>query len=102
MSGMDRLTEDTLEKWVESLDEKAFWEGPVTFESYQLSELHSIASELLAHRRALQPAPAPSDGLREAAQAALDAWVQDDLDVGQAMHKLDAALSASPAQEGGK
>ena len=51
MSGMDRLTEA-------ELLERAAWPNA-------LAEAR-MAREILAHRRASQAAPAPSDGLREA------------------------------------
>lgn len=62
MSGMDRLTElqvsnQTLE-WLLSSESGSF--------EMDASAAQSMARELLAHRRASQAAPAPSDGLREA------------------------------------
>ena len=55
MSGMDRLTDELLEHYLR-------------YGSYYEK---SMARELLAHRRASQAAPAPSDGLREAAATIL-------------------------------
>lgn len=45
------LTDHTLNKWAELLDERAFWEGPTTLERYELAELHSMARELIQVRR---------------------------------------------------
>ena len=58
MSGMNRLTDTEVNAWANHGDAHA----------------QSMARELLAHRRASQAAPAPSDGLREAAQALVDRW----------------------------
>ena len=58
MSGMDRLTIDDLEYW----------------EEYGDYDAKLMARELLAHRRASQAAPAPSDGLREALETIRDGY----------------------------
>ena len=54
MSGMDRLTDELLEAYAAG-----------KWKSYERDNI-AMARELLAHRRASQAAPAPSDGLREA------------------------------------
>lgn len=93
-------------------------------DSLHASEIAAMARELLAHRRASQSAPAPSDGLREAAErleracdtiaglrtremylVMVDAGqtnALDELDFArqQVRRHLRAAISASPAQEG--
>lgn len=60
MSGMDRLPDEELVDVING--------GRMFQSAYE-----DMARELLAHRRASQAAPAPSDGLREAAQTLLDA-----------------------------
>ena len=127
MSGMDRLPDSILEDTIQHATAPLY---------------AAMARELLAHRRASQAAPAPSDGLREAleecdccvdglqadgetpcpyctkpkvpiadaAQALLEAHQSGAWPVGQGrtlqqvatiIDALHAALSASPAQEGG-
>ena len=95
MSGMDRLTD-------EALEQLAQYPGMIA----------AMARELLAHRRALHAAPAPSDGLREAVEAlqfdsneltgpgnALrGGWM---LAIKAVLDLLDGR-AASPAQEGGE
>ena len=58
MSGMDRLSDDKLKRMADGLFN--------ALEMQLLDDLGSMARELLAHRRASQAAPAPSDALREA------------------------------------
>ena len=60
MSGMDRLDDAALESIVHGNS------------ICTMAHVQRMARELLAHRRASQAAPAPSDGLREAAEVA--AW----------------------------
>lgn len=58
MSGMDRLDDAALESIVHGNS------------ICTMAHVQRMARELLAHRRASQAAPAPSDGLREAVAAA--------------------------------
>lgn len=132
MSGMDRLTETDREQITNAAHEahRNWCRGA---RGQMISEWDSIESWIavetaafLAHRRASQAAPAPSDGLREAAErleracdtiaglrtremylAMVDAGqtnALDELDFArqQVRRHLLAALSASPAQEGGE
>ena len=86
MSGMDRLTVNDLEYW----------------EEYGDYDVKLMARELLAHRRASQVAPAPSDGLREALADALDLLKSFVLNDSVAYRNGIAALTPAPAQEGGE
>ena len=103
MSGMDRLTDELLEAYAAG-----------KWKSYERDNM-ARARELLAHRRASQAAPAPSDALREAVPLglveALRSGRQADMDgvmvtVSRQACEMAAdilsALSASPAQEGGE
>ena len=108
MSGMDRLTD-------ENLEQLAQYPGVIA----------AMAHELLAHRRASQAAPAPSDGLREenerlrAALKTANGALGDIADgepefsdegelvwcrnrAANAWRITRAALTPAPAQEGGE
>lgn len=115
MSGMDRLTEEALE----ALEDAMHWCEPaagsdLTLTMDQGRMLHRAVCELLAHRRASQAAPAPSDGLREAWIAGRDAaasvvaegWAenryQEEIDAALIALTPPAAMSPAPAQEGGE
>lgn len=70
MSGMDRLTDEALERVI-GMAQRYLAYFPC-YKSTQSTEDIAMARELLAHRRASQAAPAPSDGLREENEVA--AW----------------------------
>ena len=129
MSGMDRMTDEALERRANTaLSGLGPVHGRLMTEGYEGSanavmDAADVIRELLAHRRASQAAPAPSDGLREAveraavvAECAFDDRPRDrsghpshmDWEDGYlegtraAAEAIRAALSASPAQEGGE
>ena len=81
MTTTDKLTD-------EALEQMAKWPGV----------LAEMARELLAHRRASQAAPAPSDGLRET----LDYVLQDDLHNRLTPRVVDIAYSAFMLGRAGK
>ena len=76
MSGMDRLTDEAMEGRANTaLSGLGPVHGKLMTEGYEGSanaviDAADVIRELLAHRRASQAAPAPSDGLREARDAA--------------------------------
>ena len=102
MSGMDRLTDELLEAYASG-----------KWKSYERDNI-AMARELLAHRRASQAAPAPSDWLREAAHAVLaglgpvhgklmyQGYEGSANAVMNAADWIRAALTPAPAQEGGE
>ena len=115
MSGMDRLTDEQLYAWSNLLEWDDKHSAGDSFDSDELHELLLMSREILAHRRASQAAPAPSDGLREenerlryvldGVRGAIDTGRNEPLMVwrDQINIALDrAALSGSPAQEGGE
>lgn len=83
MSEMDKLTDEAwavLEKWQSAMDDeilkglqKATHADSVDTDQVVLEVTYADVQTLLAHRRASQAAPAPSDGLREAWIAGRDA-----------------------------
>jgi hypothetical protein len=123
MSGMDRLTEYAVMLGLTNEPLPEGWtvhkgDGCVYFRdgsTVRMLDLEGLLRELLARRRASQAAPAPSDGLREAlerleakASAVSSAHARRGgigfavAEMGAAIIAARAALSASPAQEGGE
>ena len=128
MSGMDRLTDDLLEayaagKWKsyerdniamarellahrrasQSAPAPVAWRYPYRG-SWEYS--NSSVRPNRYEEEPLYAAPAPSDRLREAALAVEQWWLTEGMyafnGAPNAMFRLRAALSASPAQEGGE
>ena len=129
MSGMDRLTDEALERVI-GMAQRYLAYFPC-YKSTQSTEDIAMARELLAHRRASQPAPAPvfeddaaekaklncycdrldpveapapSDGLREALGTLLvqanGVEPRDAMLRQNVIRIADAALTPAPAQEG--
>ena len=93
MSGMDRLDDAALDNIVHGNS------------ICTMAHVQRMARELLAHRRASQAAPAPSDGLREAVIRGLDGYTIEDGSYAPFYSAVDAvvaALTSAQAQEGGK
>ena len=91
VSGMDRLPDEALEGLVHLRKDPAI----------SLSgKVGAMARELLAHRRASQAAPAPSDGLREALEAIRDGYGPNHLSKFALAIASAALMTPAPAQEG--
>lgn len=92
MSGMDRLTDEALEGHIEllldaqqdiNLAANQHMNQALCDASALLDTTERFLRELLAHRRASQAAPAPSDGLREAARFGCDQLGMDKMPDGE-------------------
>ena len=80
-------------------------DAPIGIKMQMTPDLANKLSDRIAHRRASQAAPAPSDGLREAWIAGRDAAAAEAFYACGCKDSIEAltppdALSASPAQEG--
>ena len=91
MSGMDRLTE-LLSRASECFKHHGVAGGLAA----------DIDEAILAHRRASQAAPAPSDGLREALEAIRDGYGPNHLSKFALAIASAALMTPAPAQEGGE
>ncbi|QXI63380.1 hypothetical protein CP157_01098 [Paracoccus marcusii] len=110
MTTTDKLTDEALVHravldWIKE-------DAPIGIKMQMTPDLANKLSDRIAHRRASQAAPAPSDGLREENErlrGELD-WIGNHMVMSMALNESDliramkararAALTPAPAQEG--